>query len=481
MDRMSSTDSPLPLAATPFETYMLSDDRADYPMTFVIQLEFSGTLKPQQFENALSRALTRHPLLQARVERRFRSWYWVPALAWRPLCAIVTRDQPPPHADSPPLDLRQGPGVRFWLQYSADSAQVTAEFHHACSDGIGALQFFGDVLSAYDAEVMGNSDPIAWGPLDPAQLTTRGRPRWRPPPEPISTWQAVRGFLAEMIRWSSRRPRPLVTSGEGLPGKPSRRRTAFAEILTETISPEDVRRLRTVARKQRVTLNDWLVRDVFATLAAWNLHRGGRSTDWLVVTMPTSLRQSNDSSLPATNVIGYAFLSRRLAECARENELLFGLAEETKAIRKWGLGMLALEGLAIAARIPGAMAWITRRSACQATAVFSNLGDPQRRMNSGLARVNGKIRAGDLVLERVMGAPPLRPKTHAVFLASQSGDELTLCLSYDAHRLTAKEGRQLLGSWTERLRSAIALPSLVGNGLQEVEPQNDSSGSHGGQ
>ncbi|MEZ6077778.1 MAG: hypothetical protein R3C56_19535 [Pirellulaceae bacterium] len=33
-----------PLYLTPFEEYMLWDDRTDYPMTFVVKMEFDGKL-----------------------------------------------------------------------------------------------------------------------------------------------------------------------------------------------------------------------------------------------------------------------------------------------------------------------------------------------------------------------------------------------------------------------------------------------------
>ncbi len=54
-----------PLHLTPFENYMVADDRPEYPMTFIVEFEFDGQLDPPAFEAAIDDALQRHPLLRA--------------------------------------------------------------------------------------------------------------------------------------------------------------------------------------------------------------------------------------------------------------------------------------------------------------------------------------------------------------------------------------------------------------------------------
>jgi hypothetical protein len=472
----SDTTEDWPLEVTPFEAYLLADDRADYPMTFLFRLEFSGQIEPESWERSLVRALERHPLLWARVHRKWGRWWWLAPTRHDLARVALVWDQAPDAAHAPPLNLRSGPGVRFWLERSGDQIRLTGEFHHACCDGVGALQFFGDWLAAYAAELSSEPHLVAWDPLEPSRLATRGAVRWRQPPRKVSASQALRGFCKEAWLWLRRRPRPLATSTDARSSRGEAPRRAFAEILSETFSQDETVRLRQVARHRGATVNDLLLCELFGTLAQWNDQHRNREPGWLVVTMPTNLRQPSDSALPAANVIGYAFVARRIADARRSDELLSGLTEETKAIRTERLGNYFLEGLTWAQRIPGVLDWTTRRSVCQATAVFSNLGDPQRRMNSRLPRVDRKVRAGALVLQRVLAVPPLRPKTHAVFLASQSADQLTLCLSYDAHRLTAEAGSRLLGSWVERIRGASRSASILGNGFQQIQPLDDASG-----
>ena len=45
---------------------MQVDDREFHPMTFVLELDFAGTLQKKHFENAVSQALQRHMLFSVR-------------------------------------------------------------------------------------------------------------------------------------------------------------------------------------------------------------------------------------------------------------------------------------------------------------------------------------------------------------------------------------------------------------------------------
>ena len=53
-----------PLPLTPFEEYMLTDDRPGCPMTFLFRLRFSGRFRREAFASALRTAVSRHPLLR---------------------------------------------------------------------------------------------------------------------------------------------------------------------------------------------------------------------------------------------------------------------------------------------------------------------------------------------------------------------------------------------------------------------------------
>jgi hypothetical protein len=226
-------------------------------------------------------------------------------------------------------------------------------------------------------------------------------------------------------------------------------------VLTHNFSEVETRELRNRAKAQQVTLNDLLLRDLFLALDHWNRQHGASDRGWLQINMPTSLRRGRiDDDMPAANVIGYAFLARRPRDCRAPETLLQGLASDTKAIRAWGLGNFFLDGVRKAARWLPLMRWFARPGRCLATAVFSNLGDPQRRMNARLPRSNGRLRAGELVMQRLTGVPPLRSGTRLSCLASTCGAELTLSLALDAHFFSPAEAQSFLAGWVQQINAS---------------------------
>lgn len=438
-----------PLELTPFEKYMLADDRDTYPMSFSLQFEFRGAVQPRAWEASLSCALARHPLLTALV-RHGREWHQpnrVPhvAVRWESWGGGLSA----PEGER--IDLTHEPGLRIWTQQDCGQARVTYQAHHASCDAFGLIALMEDWLLAYEAELDGGRREPLWEPIDPWRLTTRGASRWPTPlPEPVSRWKAVSSMCSEAARWAFRRPMPLRAEGT-----PESRLEPFPGIQHCTLSQQITERLFEAARTLNVTLNDLLLLSLFVTLREWNLsERADRSRQWLLVNVPTSLRTSADEAMPAANVLGYAFIARRGRMCRDANELLRSIAEETAAIRKWNLGQNFLDSLATAQRLPGLLSWLTSPSSCRATTVLSNLGNVSRRFRSERLRGEGEI--GGLTLERLVGTPPLRPFTRAAFMVATCRGQLSICTRWDHRSLDEGAGRRLLGRFVDNVEHVAA-------------------------
>ena len=222
--------------------------------------------------------------------------------------------------------------------------------------------------------------------------------------------------------------------------------------MAATLSAAETRTLRTYAKDQKASLNDLLLRDLFVTLAKWQEESGVRAKDWIRINVPTNLRLAGEPPTPAANIVGYAFLTYRLRETHDPSRLLHGIATEMDAIRRWNLGQLFLDGLAQAESIPGALYWFTRGGQCWATTVLSNLGDVRRFLQPALRRVGREYLLGDAPLLRVIAAPPVRPGTHAAFLATICRDELTISLRVHPDRLSQDESDRLLQTYLNQLR-----------------------------
>ena len=437
----------LPIPLTPFEQYMVADDRIRHPMTFFVQLEFSGEIDVSAFEGAVSEVLSRHPLLGAKVQRSFwRVPRWESMDAPRPTVDWGTLEEPIECAEGEYINLRKEVGFRIWGRIGPDRIVFTSQFHHACCDGVGAFQFWGDLLAAYG--VLVGQEPL------PLKRTIRGellrgrqqlrrgarvKPRLVRKVGLLSPGGRVRESLRALSEW----PIPLrlpenPMPSDGLPGICCRR---------VPLAP-----LRSVAKSLGVTLNDLLLRDLFLALGAWETgSKRCSERSWRRITMPTNLRGPQDRNCPVTNILGYAFITRRHAACQKPDELLEGIHRDTQAIWAWDLGAYFPAALATVSRIKGAMSLFASSRRCLSTAVLSNLGDPTRRFVARLPRQDGKVCAGNMKLERMLSAPPLRPRTHAAFLALTYRDELTICVRCNPHVFSESVSGELLDGYLQQL------------------------------
>ncbi len=313
----ASSIFPLPL--TVFENYLRMDDRPAYPMTIPIEMEFLGEVLPTEFEAAYEEAIERHPLFSCLLDTATKplpSWKYCPEARSRVDWGGLREPRLCPRGE--PIDLRREAGIRAWVRSGEGRTIVTIQCHHSVCDGIGSLRFLGDLLGAYSIRTSGPGDPSVKLPLVRAdRLLRRGQFPFQPP-EPVTRFQAVRATLREAILWLGRRPAPLGVPRSSRHSPPIA--IPFPGTQTHLFSRAETDRLRQVARRNKVSLNDLLTRDVFLAVRDWNSHVGPQSPGrWLRVNMPVSLRSGIHDSMPAANAMSYTFLTRRVADCADPN------------------------------------------------------------------------------------------------------------------------------------------------------------------
>jgi hypothetical protein len=446
-DSKTASIFPLPLVA--FERYMLADDRPEYPMTFTLTLRLAGTVDREAFEAAADEALARHPLLVALVEgssRRRPRWVSSgarrPPLDWGGLAAPLRC----PRGEA--IDLAREPGLRLWVRQGDGRAEVTGQFHHACCDGIGGLVFFGDVLACYAMRVAEGDDLPALKPSAIERLRARGdlgrgRVPWR------RRLARLLGTLSHAARFSYQRPTSLAAP----PAAPlSSRPEPFSGTCRRELSEEVSGRLREVARRRGATVNDLLLRDMFLTIAAWNTRWGrGSRRAWLRILMPANLRVVGERAMPAANVVGMSFLSRRAGACDDAGRLLDGIRRETLDVKRTRRGLRFIHVIEWAQRLCGGMPRLLVGDRCVATAVLSNVGDAARWFTATFPRRSGRLMAGNLVLEGVTGAPPIRPKTSAAVMISRCAGETSVSLRCDPRRFAPERAEGLLAAYVDRL------------------------------
>ncbi|MGD9721267.1 MAG: condensation domain-containing protein [Pirellulales bacterium] len=431
---------PFPLPLTPFERYYLADDRADYPTTIPVELQFTGELDRPAFVAALQQVVARHPLLNATVAEGPDGPRWIAGACPDPRLDWETTDAELPSAPqvSEHLDLRQRPGLRVWVRVGPGRSTVWLQMHHACCDGLAVLDFVGDLLVLYAAaNTKGTAD---LPPLDPERLTERAAFDAGPPRRPSPAVAARDAWMMLYVWWrilvrrcavlASAAPRPSAASDP----------LSF-QILVMPRAPSE--QYKGVARARQVTVNDLLLRDMLLTVQTWNSAHGRRRTGLCRINMPVYVRDRKAAPIPASNGIGFGFVTVSPDKHAGPGPLLSAVHRETQRIKNWKQALYFLAGLAIGNRRPRLMKWALGRPRSLATVVLSYLG-PALARTPLPRRDDGKLRCGNIVLEHIAGVPPVRPLTRASMVVLEYAGELTLGLRCDPHDFAPENTRELL-------------------------------------
>jgi NRPS condensation-like uncharacterized protein len=437
----------LPLPLSPFESYMLADDRPAYPMNCFLRLRFAGRFDRAAMDAAMSIAVSRHPLLAAVVRRSGRKDFWVaadqpPAVQW--LSTPPTESLPP----LAPLDVRATAGLRVVSCEEAGKTDLTIQVHHACCDGFGMLRFTEDMLTSY-AGVCGAAPGAALRALCPEQLRGRGRFGLTPGkflrmlPKQAVGLRGARRFLM-------RTPEPLVphrSRPDNSPAPPG-----YPASLTRQLDRTESAGLISAARRLGVTANDLLVRDCFLTLHDWRRRTADYPGSWLRLTVPVNLRTMADRRLPAANAVSMVFLDRLGRDMENPQRLLDSVHRQMSLIKRLHLGLTFVLSLQVCRWLPGGLHRMTRASRCAATGVLTNMGAVLDRCP--LPYQEGRLVAGDAVLQSMDALAPLRPLTCAAIAVLVYAGRVHITLHYDSRVLTATNACELIDDFAARVRQS---------------------------
>ncbi len=445
---------PLPLA--PFERDMALDDTALYPMSFVIIIKLKGNLLREPFEQAVQFGLERHPLLASRICRvRGKGPCWVPVATPTPqICWGHSQHSQEPAARDR-IDLTREIGLRISADADAARADVLFEFHHACTDGLGAVQFIGDLLGHYGQLTTRHGDALP--EIKPVNFDAL---RAREDYSTNNREQAARSFsyaymLGRLTKLLLRRrpipvakPRPTAHIGAAL---------EFPALISRTVDATQVQQLKAVAAQKGVTLNDLYLLETFRTIRDWNrAHGRGRDNQWLRIGMPTNLRTPAHERMPAANVVSYMFLARCAGDCDRPDEMLVKIHRQTSLAVHARFGRITALGLKYVQKVPGLMWCLLRLNRCFCTAILTNAGDISRQFHVRFALKEGRCVAGNVTLEALTASPTIRPKTRLAISVLTYAGTVFIGLRCDPHCFTREQAEALADSFVNRLKQSAS-------------------------
>jgi NRPS condensation-like uncharacterized protein len=435
---------------TPFEQLMLIDDRPGHPMCFFLECVVDGPLQENRLREAVETASRRHPLLCSRVGFHKGRRVWLdadvlPTVIWNP----SQYDSDPWR----PFDLRRESGLRLVVLSDGEHKhRVVFQVHHATCDGIAGCEVAGDIWAQYaGVEPRAFSQPPA-ARIGPSAESVPESPAANDGQDSAREARAFASFwptpLAGMTTSSEKRAK-----GHSPPTGAARDPRSPPYMWLD-FTPASTERLRAAAAADGVSLNDSVVAAVMRAALAWNA-LAGRTSGNVRVTMPVNLRQPGQRE-PANNNLGYAFLDRTAAQCTDPKLLTASVAAATRWILDHNAAAFFLSVIHSLTRWPWLLTLATRLPLCISTVVVSNVGDPSRRMRSGVGKVDGRDAPGDLVIQGFLGVPPLRPRTRAAIGVTTYAGRLSLCCLCSAHPDPHEGARRFLDLVRQELEEFLA-------------------------
>lgn len=433
-----------------FERFMQTDDRPDYPMTFVVEMVFRGELRKQEFEDAIAQVLARHPLLVSRIEigkRELPVWVHQPDLP--PTISYGSQDDPIECPEGEQFDNDREAGLRIYVRQGPDKVKITFYFDHKCTDGVGAHIVCGEIFAFYANAVEG-SEVARVIDLKPILLKTRqqrqlfyggisltSRPNWY-------AWKyaiRVAGFSCQKM--ASRH----VKTDQIL-------RPRFG-VVSGSLDAAEHKQLRDRAVEHGVTVNDIVIAELFHTMYQWNQSMGQLKRRGFKVLIPSNLRQRGDDEMPCANMTTYNFISRKPRDCQDRVSMVKAIRDATNEIKVKNTGADFLEAVAKGYAYKWLIPFIVSKRTTLSSAVISNVGDPTRRYTARLPRQKGDLICGNLVLEHVGGSPPLRPNTRSGWAITTYRRLLTVSVRMDPFLYDQQEADAILKLYLDGLRQWI--------------------------
>ncbi len=438
---------PLPLEA--FERYMRADDWRPYPANGFFHLSLRGVLQAGHFQNAIGAALARHPLMQAWVDLDARGRpVWIEAKDRRPFISWDPNVRPANCPLGPGIDLRREVGARFFMNQVGDRTTMLMQMHHVCCDGLALVQIAEDILAEYQRRAGRASGASSWRPLDPQRLSRRGffGMGWpgylRRLPLDLAAGLAAIEFFGH---------RPVPLGPPQCPAKAAIVPSDYPALVTHTLTQEETEHLCAAAKRLKVTLNDILLRDLFLALhGCIEATSPERGRDIIRIMVPINMRVPGDEATPAANLVSMTYLDRRPATFRNSEKLLASIHREMRLLKWARAGITFLRAIGVAECLPGGLQRVLPYNRCLATAVLSNIGIAER--FARFPQTDDLACSGDIVLEGIGAAPPLRPMTRASFMTITYAGRLNITLHYDSHVISGAEGQALMHNFVEQLR-----------------------------
>lgn len=447
-----------PLQLSPFEEYMIKDERPAFPMIFSIRLRLSGTVHEARFENAVTAVLHRHPLLNATLTSIGKNRHqWREFTGSRSVVRLRTLPADRDFPEARIVSLFDRPGLQIELVGTEQGQDVVFQFHHACTDGKGALQFIEDLLIAYDVDSDKTLLSQRLATRDPMLLRDRARRKWRWGNIPWMVPNQVLGLIGA-CKFFLRFPRPIVP--QSFPKLDMSPPKDFPTITLEKLTAHELAAIRKEARETGTTTYEQIVGELFLAMREFCSRRHPfRPWHWLRVNIPMDLRTEEHKAIPAANIVSMVFLDRRGRGLREKRRLVRSIHGEMWRIKRFDVKYTFVQFARLLWLCTPLYELLSRSRTCYATAILTNLG--QVLVDLPVTYDGQRVRMGDARIESVDLVAPYRPLSSVAFSLVHYASDVYINLHHDPRALSRAEAKELIDTFLRRLKGSDSnRPSL---------------------
>ncbi len=434
------------------EAYFLADDSPEYPAVFWYRIEIKGNIKKPIFEKSLLLALDRHPLLRSRIKRNIFGWRWIvdPVVSIRNIDWLDLIDgTTSPAIKAYEFDLEAEWGFYIRILNEDETSYLDFQFHHACVDGLGAIQFIEEIFQIYESIVSGipESNNYSLKKLDYEKFLLRHRFGIS-----LNDWLKIQwtSWLRFFYGFKTLKRKVLVFESE-IENKSSSETKNRVCYLHKLISEENLTSKKNSNIVVKSSLNDKIVTAAYQScVKLFRDSNGSEKNGGIRIVIPFDLRGKRCKSLPVANLI-------TLTMC---DESLLGLSIDKiipEIITVWRSKIVRDKWQYLMPVIFNAMAklpWLINKQSnnfgSQATILITNLGRIFRIFSNNEDR---QFKSGNLNIKKVIGIPPLRRDTNLALVVYRHEKKLNFVLRYEPNFVSKEDAEKFFELFMDELTS----------------------------
>lgn len=434
----------LRLPLTPFEEYLLEENRPDFPCWIIVKFRFTGKFDRPVLQGALDQTLARNPLLRSVVKRQRSGLFWQEKPDWKLPIEWLLGTHPGAWPKWRNLDLFQEPGFRLLLVEFETGTEMIFHVHHAIFDGKALRDVGYDLMNFYS---IAKGHPVPIPEFKEEIFPNRNRvggtlmERLKTLPSQFIGMRLTLRFLKKTIT-------PLASSSlvplqASLPPE-------YPALVSRRLPETLFRKVRDEAMKLKVTVNDLFLRDLFFSLGEWwDWKSRDTPEDWVRVVLPVDMRKPVDRFLSAANITSIVSIDRRMRSLDKRDWLLTRAHEDMNWVKHRGLRFAFWTLLRLCRLWPKGIRRYSHRDGCHGTIIFAN--HCQLSTRSPLRNKQRKMEVPGAILEDMTMVSPIRPGTTAALVIGTYAGNLLADLHYDPRYHTQAQADRLLQIFIDQL------------------------------